>query len=30
VEKRADGISNEVLCQVLYVTLRGKYGTKND
>jgi protein-L-isoaspartate(D-aspartate) O-methyltransferase len=30
VEKRADGISNEVLCEVLYVTLRGKYGTKNE
>jgi protein-L-isoaspartate(D-aspartate) O-methyltransferase len=30
VEKRADGISNEVLCEVLYVPLRGKYGIKND
>jgi protein-L-isoaspartate(D-aspartate) O-methyltransferase len=30
VEKRADVISNEVLCEVLYVTLRGKYGTKNE
>jgi len=30
VEKRADGISTEVLCEVLYVSLRGKYGTKNE
>jgi protein-L-isoaspartate(D-aspartate) O-methyltransferase len=30
VEKRADGISMEVLCEVLYVSLRGQYGTKNE
>jgi protein-L-isoaspartate(D-aspartate) O-methyltransferase len=30
VEKRAEDISNEVLCEVLYVALRGKYGTKNE
>jgi protein-L-isoaspartate(D-aspartate) O-methyltransferase len=30
VEKHADGMSTEVLCEVLYVSLRGKYGTKNE
>ena len=30
VGKRADGISTEVLCQVLYVSLRGKYGKENE
>jgi hypothetical protein len=30
IEKRADGISTEVICEVLYVSLRGQYGIKNE
>jgi protein-L-isoaspartate(D-aspartate) O-methyltransferase len=29
-EKRAEGIKKTVLCEVLYVSLRGRYGVRGD